>query len=158
MAFSGLAARVLSGSMALLLVACTMVKAPEVVVRDVRLAGSDLLEVELAILNPNRLAVRIADFSYTVRVESNAVGSGTRGEVLTLPARDTARAVFPLKIDYPGLARSLPMVFSESISVGIDGDYALVTRLGRRKFGLKAGMKLAPRSFVKSALEGLFEE
>src|SRR5512136_3154216 len=105
---------------------------------DIRLSGasfadSDEAVAELAIANPNGFALDLLGAEYRVTVGGSVCGTGQRDEPLHIGGRDSVVAEFPLKIDYTNLARSLPLLFKDTVAFKVEGNYTVNTVIGRRR-------------------------
>ena len=148
-----------SAAVILLLAACgPAVRAPEVRLRSVNALSAEETVVGLEIVNPNSFPLHVLSADYEVSVAGRVCGKGRRSEELVLDARDTTLADFPLAFDYPELLKSMPALFTDTVTFSVKGRYVVSTFAGRRSFGFSGERKVAVKDEVESFIKGLFED
>jgi LEA14-like dessication related protein len=130
-------------------------KPPELELKGVSFNTDTDLTVALRLRNPNRFALNIAGVDYTLYVGNNACGFGSRTEPLALKPGAAVDAEFPLKIDYANLARSLPLLFRDTVRFSVAGDYRLWTPVGQQRLSFADTVRTSVRGEVESLLNRL---
>lgn len=132
--------------------------APEVWLRSASAKSAQETVVGLAIYNPNRFPLRVQTVDYEVSVAGKLCGRGQRAEPLFLDARDTTNAEFSLSLDWGEIAKAVPLLFKDSVVVGVKGRYAVATVFGRRRFGFDGRRTVSVKDEFRSFLENLHQQ
>ena len=131
----------------LLLAGCAgmrdMLRPPEATITGARLAGFDLnyatLEVDVAVDNPNPIAIDLAGFDYRLRAENRIVLEGRQSRGLELAADERTTVRIPLRVGFGDIAAVIGSLgrrdtVDYDVRLGLDVD---VPALGRRHIVLE---------------------
>jgi len=155
-------ARLLSipaAALVLVLAACgPAIRTPEVRLRSVNARSAEEAMVRLEIVNPNPFPVRVVSVDYEVFVDNLLCCKGRRSEALSLAARDTTLADFPLAIGYHELLKSIPALLADTVVFSVKGRYVVATVAGRQRFNFSGERRVAVRDELESYIKGLFED
>ncbi|MFO7674734.1 MAG: LEA type 2 family protein [bacterium] len=142
---------------------------------SLRLEGFERGVVELKVTNPNRVAVDLeglparcaqaglparcaqaglparcaqAGLRYSAALGRDTVARGERAEPVRVPARDTARAEFPLelRLELDGIFSRLDALLDDTLRLAVDGRYTVRGLFGpaRRPFRYRHDIPLRP--------------
>ena len=148
----------------LLLLAATLlscgpaVKAPDIRLHAVSLDSMRQTVVGLAIYNPNPFPIHVQSIDYEVSLGDRLCGKGQRSEPLFLDARDTTNADFSLSVDWGNLGEAIPYLLTDSVMLGVKGNYAVATVFGRHRFRFDGSRKVSVKDEVRSFIDNLFRE
>jgi LEA14-like dessication related protein len=105
-------------------------------------------ELELAVHNPNRLAVDVEGLRYSLTLSRDTVALGARAEPVRVPARDSIRAKFPLELRFEldGIFGRLGEYLDDTLRLAIDGRYSVKGAWGptRRPFSYRRAIPVRP--------------
>jgi LEA14-like dessication related protein len=134
------------------------ISALEFQLRSVSARSSQEAVVGLAIYNPNRFPLRVRSVDYEVSVGEKLCGKGRREEPLFLDGRDTTDAEFSLSLDWGGVAEAFPFLLTDSVVLGVKGNYVVSTVFGRRRFWFDGRKTVSVKDDVRSFIENLFSQ
>ena len=130
--------------------------APEFQLRSVSARSSQETVFDLAIYNPNRFPLHVQSVDYEVSVGEKLCARGRREEPLFLDARDSTDAEFNLSLDWNAVAEAFPSLLTDSVVLGVKGNYVVSTVFGRRRFGFDGRKTVSVKDEVRSFIENLF--
>ena len=127
--------RFLGASLALLCVACTVWKKPDVAFEGLSIHGLSPnganLEVLLSVRNPNSYRLVVRHFTYRLSVEGTSVGGGETDADVAVDAKSSADVRLPLSLDWRELKRrGAELLFSGGLDYAIDGEITFSTPIG----------------------------
>ena len=134
------------------------IRAPEFQLRSVSARSSQETVVGLAIYNPNRFPLHVQSVDYEISVGEKLFGKGRREEPLFLDARDTTDAEFSVALDWNGVAEAFPPLLTDSVVLGVKGNYVVSTVFGRRRFGFDGRRTVSVKDGIRSFTENLFSQ
>ena len=132
------------------------IRAPEFQLRSVSARSAQETVVGLAIYNPNRFPLHVLFVDYEISVGDRLCGKGRREDPLFLEARDSTDAEFNLSLDWNGVAEAFPSLLTDSVVLGVKGNYVVFTVFGRRRFGFDGRRTVTVKDGIRSFIENLF--
>lgn len=103
--------------------------------RNLDLESFERGELELAVFNPNRVAVDVESLSYSLLLGADTVALGARAEPVRVPAGDTVLASFPFDIRFglDNILNRLSGFLDDTLRLDINGRYSVRGAFGPKR-------------------------